>query len=109
MYLWGDDGGQFSDYEGQMPSYGMVYATENGPITGKRREAWREGVEDVELFRHLRTLAEKTGDARLKALHDDGLKQAIKAEGPFGQNFGNVGELMALRLKILKMIAAAGG
>ena len=103
MWVWGDDGGQFSDYTGQHTSYGMVYATDNGPITGKRREAWREGIEDVELFRHLRTLAEKTGDAKLKALHDEGLKQAVKPAG--GSNNGTVEELMSLRLKILKTIA----
>ena len=55
MWVWGDDGGQFNDYAGPHTSYGMVYATDSGPITGKRREAWREGIEDVELFRHLRT------------------------------------------------------
>lgn len=100
MWVWGDDGGQFNDYDGPYPSYGMVYATDNGPITGKRREAWREGVEDVELFRRLRTLAEKTGDANLKVLHDESVKQAVKP-APNGGNTGTVEELMDLRLKIL--------
>ncbi len=105
MWVWGDDGGQFNDYDGPHTSYGMVYATDHGPITGKRREAWREGVEDVELFRHLRTLAQKTGDAYLKALHDDGLQQAVKPAG--GSNNGTPEELMSLRLKILQILAQA--
>lgn len=105
MWVWGDDGGQFNDYDGPHTSYGMVYATNLGPITGKRREAWREGIEDVELFRHLRTLAAKTGDARLQALHDDSVKQALRAEGPFAQHFGQVSELMALRLRVLQTLA----
>jgi hypothetical protein len=106
MWVWGDSGGQFSDYDGPHTSYGMVYATDKGPITGKRREAWREGIEDVELFRHLRALAAKTGDPALKSLHDDGLKQALKAEGQYGQNFGTVEDLMAIRLKILQALSA---
>lgn len=106
MWVWGDDGGQFNDYNGPYPSYGMVYATKQGPITGKRREAWREGVEDVELFRHLRTLAQKTGDVRLRNLHDQGVRQAVRPEGQFGDNTtGTVEELMALRLGILKALA----
>ena len=56
---------------------------------------------------HLRALAEKTGDARLKALHDDGLAQALKAEGQFGQNSGTVADLMAVRLRVLETLAAA--
>jgi hypothetical protein len=107
MWVWGDDGGQFNDYAGPHTSYGMVYATDSGPITGKRREAWREGIEDVELFRHLRTLAETTGDAGLKALHDESLKQAVKAVGGHGQNFGTVAELMEMRLHILKTLTEA--
>jgi hypothetical protein len=107
MWVWGDDGGQFSDYAGPHTSYGMVYATAAGPITGKRREAWREGIEDVELFRHLRTAAAKTGDAALKALYDDGLKQILKPEKDFGQNSGTVADLMAVRLRLLQTLAAA--
>lgn len=105
MWVWGDDGGQFSDYDGPHTSYGMVYATRTGPITGKRREAWREGIEDVELFRHLRERAARANDPALKALHDDSVKQAVRAEGQFGQNFGTVEELMALRLRLLKTLA----
>jgi hypothetical protein len=109
MWVWGDSGGQFSDFDGPHTSYGMVYATDKGPITGKRREAWREGIEDVELFRHLRVLAAGTGDARLRALHDESLKQALRAEGEYGQNYGTVEDLMAIRLKVLRTLAAAGG
>jgi hypothetical protein len=105
MWVWGDSGGQFSDYDGPHTSYGMVYATDQGPITGKRREAWREGIEDVELFRHLRERTAKTGDVALKSLHDDGLKQVLRAEGGYGQNFGTVADLMALRLQVLKTVS----
>ena len=104
MWVWGDEGGQFNDYSGEHTSYAMVYAAPRGPITSKRREAWREGIEDVELFRHLRTLAETTGDLTLKALHDAGVKQVVKGDAN-GSNNGAVEDLMDLRLKILKTLA----
>lgn len=68
MWVWGDDGGQFNDYAGEHTSYGMVYATPDGPMTGKRREAWREGVEDVELWRHLRNAARESGGEPLERM-----------------------------------------
>jgi hypothetical protein len=70
MWVWGDDGGQFNDYAGDHTSYGMVYATPDGPMTGKRREAWREGVEDVELWRHLRNAARESGNDQLERMLD---------------------------------------
>ena len=70
MWVWGDEGGQFSDYAGEHTSYAMVYATPDGPMTGKRREAWREGVEDFELFRHLAKAAGESENGRLKRLVD---------------------------------------
>jgi hypothetical protein len=51
------------------------------------------------------TRAAKTGDARLQTLQDDSVKRALRAEGPFGQNFGTVEELMALRLRVLQTLA----
>ena len=68
MWVWGDDGGQFSDYDGGHTSYAMVYATPQGPMTGKRREAWREGVEDFELWRHLANAVGKSENRRLRRL-----------------------------------------
>ena len=90
---------------GRTPATAWSTPPPTARITGKRREAWREGIEDVELFRHLRTLAEKTGDAALKALHDDGLKQVLKTQAAHGQNFGTVADLMALRAQILKTVS----
>jgi hypothetical protein len=37
-------------------------------MTGKRREAWREGVEDVELWRHLRNAARESGNDQLERM-----------------------------------------
>ena len=71
MWIWGDDGGQFNDYAGDHTSYAMVYATPNGPMTGKRREAWREGVEDFELWRHLASAAGESQDKQLRRLADE--------------------------------------
>jgi len=95
MWVWGDDGGQFNDYAGSNTRYGMVYATPDGPMPGKRREAWREGVEDVELWRHLRNAAQESGQAELKRL--------LKA---FGQHNATPEALLSTRREILKALAA---
>ena len=106
MWVWGDDGGQFNDYEGQMPSYGMVYATEDGPITGKRREAWREGIEDAELWRHLKIKAEITGSRKLKQLYEQTPARLLyKGEETTGEHTGTPEDLMKTRLEILQSIS----
>ena len=113
MWVWGDDGGQFNDYAGPYPSYGMVYATPHGPITGKRREAWREGIEDVELWRHLGRVAARTGDARLARLHREGPARLVGRKAgradlvEVDQHSGTPEVLMELRLEVLKAVAAA--
>jgi hypothetical protein len=96
MWVWGDEGGQFNDYAGDFPSYGMVYATPDGPMTGKRREAWREGIEDVELRRQLRAAAERSGDA--------GLKDLVKGMNP--QSLADPESLMKTRREILEALSA---
>jgi hypothetical protein len=113
MWVWGDDGGQFNDYAGPYPSYGMVYATQNGPITGKRREAWREGIEDVELWRHLGRVAEKTGDAGLVQLHREGPARLVNRKDGRADlmqvdlHSGTPEELMKMRLEVLEAVAEA--
>ena len=115
MWVWGDDGGQFNDYAGRYPSYGMVYATEHGPITSKRREAWREGIEDVELWRHLGTVAAKTGDAGLAQLHREGPARLVNRQDGRADlvqvdlHSGTPGELLEMRLEALKAVAEALG
>ena len=103
MWVWGDDGGQFNDYAGPSQSYGMVYASADGPITGKRREAWREGIEDVELWRHLRQAAERTGDQDLLRLVRESPTRVLG--GP--EHLGSPGVLMQTRLEVLKAVSAA--
>jgi len=118
MWVWGDGGGQFNDYAGSHPSYGMVYATTDGPIPGKRREAWREGIEDAELWRHLRAAAKKTGDARLVRLARETParllgKVAVGGAGGGtttyggGVHSGSPEQLMKTRLVVLKAVAGA--
>lgn len=48
--------------------YGAVYATEHGPVTSKRWEASRDGIEDFELLWMLRERARAAGDAGKPAL-----------------------------------------
>ena len=103
LWVWGDDGGQFNDYLGEHPSYGMVYATENGPLTGKRREAWREGIEDVELWRHLRVAAKQRKDAQLLKLSRESPSRLTKRSGTVHK--GSPAELMQTRLEILKALS----
>lgn len=107
MWVWGDDGGQFTDYDqGEYPGYGMVYATKNGPITSKRREAWREGIEDAELWRHLKNTAERTGDAGLKQLYEQTPdKLLFKGDEKTGEHTGTPDDLMKTRLEILQIIS----
>ena len=106
MWVWGDDGGQFSDYQGKYPGYGMVYATENGPIAGKRREAWREGIEDVELWRHLKIAAEKTANLELKQLYEQTPDKLLyKGEETTGPHTGTVDDLMKQKLEILQVVS----
>ena len=113
MWVWGDDGGQFNDYAGPYPSYGMVYATPHGPITGKRREAWREGIEDVELWRHLGRAAARTSDARLARLHREGPARLVGRRAGHADlvevdlHSGTPEMLMEQRLEVLEAVAAA--
>lgn len=100
-WVWGDAGGQFSDYEGPYPSYGMVYATKTGPITSKRREAWREGIEDVELWRHLQSIAEKTGNVKLDQLAIQSPDLLVRSKS---KHSSTPNELMEVRLEILKAL-----
>ena len=104
LWVWGDDGGQFNDYEGPHPSYGMVYATAHGPLTGKRREAWREGIEDVELWRHLRTAAEQRDDRQLLKRYRESPARLTKRIGAV--QTGSPVELMRTRLEILQALSA---
>ena len=112
MWVWGDDGGQFNDYAGGT-SYGMVYASPEGPITGKRREAWREGIEDVELWRHLGTLAAENGDAELLQLHREGPSRLVNRQDGRADlvqvdlHSGTPAELLQVRLQVLKAFAEA--
>jgi len=107
MWVWGDDGGQFSDYAGPHTSYGMVYAGEGGPVTSKRREAWREGIEDVELWRYLRRAAERTGDADLRWLLEEGPGRLLQKTGYWHQHQGTPEALRRMRLRVLEAVAAA--
>ncbi len=113
MWVWGDNGGQFNDYAGRHPSYGMVYATADGPITGKRREAWREGIEDVELWRHLGRAAAATGDSEMARLHREGPTRMVNRQSGRADlvqvdlHTGTPGELMAIRLQALEALATA--
>jgi hypothetical protein len=112
MWVWGDDGGQFNDYAGGT-SYGMVYASPEGPITGKRREAWREGIEDVELWRHLGALAAESGDAELLQLHREGPSQLVNRQDGRADlvqvdlHSGTPAQLLQVRLQVLKAFAGA--
>lgn len=102
LWVWGDDGGQFNDYDGHHPSYGMVYATDHGPLTSKRREAWREGIEDVELWRHLHAAARNRNDAELLQLYRDSPARLTKRIGAV--QTGSPEELMKTRLRILRTL-----
>ena len=104
LWVWGDDGGQFNDYNSEHPSYGMVYATDSGPLTGKRREAWREGIEDVELWRHLRVAAEQRNDPQLLKLYRESPACLTKRNGAV--HTGSPAELMTTRLTILKALSS---
>lgn len=48
------DTGPFStawdDFDGKRPDFSVIYEGKNKPISSKRWEAWREGVEDYELL-----------------------------------------------------------
>lgn len=50
FWVWVDNGGQWRDQLASFPGQGMIYKGKNGPVTGKRLEAWREGIEDVALW-----------------------------------------------------------
>jgi len=44
-------GSAWDDFDGGYGDYGVIYEHEDGPITSRRWEAWREGVEDYMLMR----------------------------------------------------------
>jgi hypothetical protein len=59
----------WNDYVGSIQA--MVYAGEDRPISSKRWEAWRDGIEDFELMKLLQAEAESSGDPDLEALLED--------------------------------------
>ncbi|MCC6367460.1 MAG: PQQ-binding-like beta-propeller repeat protein [Bryobacterales bacterium] len=56
--------------------YGAVYTTESGPVTTKRWEASRDGIEDFELLTLVRQTASQAGEAGKPAL--ELLDEAVK-------------------------------
>jgi hypothetical protein len=46
----GSTGTAWDDSDGNRPDYAVIYEGENGIVSSKRWEAWREGVEDYELL-----------------------------------------------------------
>lgn len=56
IWTWNDSGGAFNEILSNYPSQALMYRTKTGPASSKRREAWREGNEDVALWRALSKL-----------------------------------------------------
>lgn len=46
----GPSGTAWDDFDGVCPDFAVIYESRNGPVSSKRWEAWREGVEDYELL-----------------------------------------------------------
>lgn len=42
----GSSGSAWDDFDGRRPDYAVVYESSGGPLSSKRWEAWREGVDD---------------------------------------------------------------
>lgn len=40
----------WDDFDGRRPDYAVVYENKNGPVSSRRWEAFREGIEDYQLF-----------------------------------------------------------
>jgi hypothetical protein len=87
------------------------YPTHNGRITGKRREAWRDGIE--ELWRHLGRVAEKIGGVGLAQIHREGPARLVKRKHGRADlvqadlHSGTPGELMKMHLEVLEAVAEA--
>jgi outer membrane protein assembly factor BamB len=62
--------------------YGAVYTTENGPVTTKRWEASRDGIEDFELLTMIRQTASHAGEAGKPALQllDEAVKWVTRGQ-----------------------------
>jgi hypothetical protein len=97
MWVYTDEFGTWNDYEGGT-SYSMIYEGPDGPIPGKRWEAWRDGIEDFELLRQLRAQAEATGRADLKQLVADSPRLVL-------ENSGQPEVLLERRVEILEALA----
>ena len=67
MWVYTDDLGTWNDYDGGT-SYSMIYEGKDGPITSKRWEAWRDGIEDYEMMRLLREKARKDNNQEILSL-----------------------------------------
>ena len=52
FWAYGDTTGSsaWDDFDGRRPDYAVVYEHDNGPISSRRWEAFRDGVEDYQLF-----------------------------------------------------------
>ena len=96
MWVYTDDLGTWNDYAGGT-SYSMIYEGPEGPITSKRWEAWRDGIEDVELLRHVRQIVETTGDDQLRRLLEKAPQRAL--EQPEAPEV-----LLALRSRLLRSL-----
>jgi hypothetical protein len=62
------------------PEYGAVYQTPSGPVTTKRWEASRDGIEDFELLTMLRDRAKAKDSAEGRKLLDDAVAFVTKGQ-----------------------------
>jgi hypothetical protein len=79
MWVYTDDLGTWNDYDGGT-SYSMIYEGKDGPITSKRWEAWRAGIEDYEMLRLLREKAQKEKNQKLLSLISTTARTVIENE-----------------------------
>lgn len=80
----GRSGTSWNDFDGKRPDFSVVYEGEGGkaPVSSKRWEAWREGVEDYELL-ELARLKLKSG--KESAEFDAKIESVINKAGDYGQ------------------------
>ncbi len=103
FWVWNDKGGQWRDQLSAFPSMGMIYRGKSGPVTSKRQEAWREGIEDVALWHAYMSFKSQSTNGETFDLMSS-LKNNVVQSAKRNRYKGGYMELQRTRIKALENI-----
>ena len=102
-WVWNDEGGQWRDQLSAFPGMGMTYRGKKGPVTSKRQEAWREGIEDVALWKAYMSFKSHSTNEQAFDLMST-LKNNVIQSAKRNRYKGGYMELQRTRIEVLENI-----